>query len=213
MQTVFFLFFLLLVHSANAVICKIVAEDGSVSYSDTPETECENRVDLPDYSHYEPRPIPAPVVDKNVSKTTNKELSSSNHYREVSVLQPGPGQTVRNNEGTVTVSVAVTPALRKSDRVRVLLDGVAIQPDSTSQSLTLSEVGLGSHNLLVQIVDGAGTVLASSASVQFFLHRISTKLRRSTTPDADASDSASSANPGFRNNTTNHSYQPNYAPR
>jgi len=230
MNKIIALSLLLLSFPAAAVICKTIDAEGNVAYSDVPEAECQNRVKLPDYSRYAPRPIERqPQTGQTSSRNVQAEV-----YSEIKVVQPGPASTVRSNEGEVPVSVAMTPPLQDGHRMRVLLDGVQIQPDFASQALVLRGVDRGTHTLDVRIVDSSGKELATAPPTRFTLRQASLLDPNRRLPDSDNSqqdntdnttqtDPASfdadnstgtpftSSQPGSRAN--HQSFTPNYAPR
>ena len=74
---------------AHAVICKTVDADGVVGYTDVPVSECADPVKLPDYSRYEPRPIPKTATTSPKSSGNGKSRDGQfSGYRSIEISQP-----------------------------------------------------------------------------------------------------------------------------
>ena len=91
MRSIVLLLFLCLPGFGHAVICKIIEADGSVTYTDVPEAECQNRVELPDYSRYTPREINRPLT------ATASGEEGFTGYTSFKIVSPEANGTVRNN--------------------------------------------------------------------------------------------------------------------
>lgn len=166
---------LLLPGMAQAVICKIVDPEGGVTYTDVPLDECPQEVYLPDYSRYAPRPIEAPATmprrpAAEPQRSTRSEPFGG--YTSMRIVQPASGATVRNNQGKVSLSIALEPALQPEHRLNVFLDGKSAATSFEGTSLTLSAVERGVHSLRAQVQDANGEVLIASPQVTFTMHRL-----------------------------------------
>jgi hypothetical protein len=91
-------------------------------------------------------------------------------YASLAIAAPLHDEGVRANDGTVTVVVAVEPALQSGHQVEILLDGqpVAI---AAATSITLTDLERGTHSLEARIVDPSGAILLSSALSTFHVLR------------------------------------------
>ena len=89
------------------------------------------------------------------------------------IASPAHEETLYDNTGNVAVAVTIQGAAPAGARIRVLLDGRPYGADRRSSSFTLTEVERGEHTLQVQLVDPAGSVIASSPTVTFYLWRAS----------------------------------------
>ncbi|MGZ5117945.1 MAG: hypothetical protein ACXWCY_21470 [Burkholderiales bacterium] len=87
----------------------------------------------------------------------------------ISITEPGAGATIHDNDGNVPIVIT----LRASGSIVVLLDGKPYGPRQNGTSFVLQDVDRGEHKLQVQLVDADGTVVASSATVTFYLWRAS----------------------------------------
>lgn len=158
-----------------AVICKSVAPDGSVTYEDLPADQCEQPVDLPAYSTYTPRRIDLPV-DTTPASTPADDAGDDEGfagYRELRIVRPADGDTVRNNNGEVPVELQAEPGLQPGHLVRLSLDGVPVSGDFDGLAINLNNVERGSHGLSAAIHDAAGSRLVASDVVQFTMRQAS----------------------------------------
>lgn len=92
---------------------------------------------------------------------------------EVSITKPEQEGTVRENSGTVYVSGQVKPLFAQGLRVRLYLDGQAVAGPSSNANFILHNIDRGEHQLMLELSDQNGKVIATSAVTTFFLHRAS----------------------------------------
>lgn len=169
----FILFLLLLLPAiGHAVICKSIDADGVVSYADVPASECEQEVDLPDYSRYDPNdrgrrsgnwPEPLPVRGNVVA---------FERYTSMLIVQPEQNGTVRSNEGTVPVVIALQPALQLGHTIELTLDGRKVQGSFDGVAIELNGVDRGTHTLRAAVRDASGQSLIQSDRVRFTLRKV-----------------------------------------
>ena len=93
----------------------------------------------------------------------------------VRIVSPQNEETIHDNTGRVPVTVAITNSdlLAAGGAIRVLLDGEPFGPEARAASLALEGVERGEHLLRVQLVDAAGTVIATSEAVTFYMWQAS----------------------------------------
>lgn len=155
---------------AHAVICKTVDADGVVTYSELPAAECPQKVDLPDYSRYTPRPLPASIEDDSSPDTASEEAFAG--YREIAIVEPEQDGTVRDNEGKVMVSITLEPPLQDGHRVRVYIDGQPVPGSFDGTAIELRGVERGTHQLLAEVLDATGSSMARSDRVSFTMRKV-----------------------------------------
>jgi hypothetical protein len=151
---------------AAAPICagtiyKWVDKNGVVHYSDQPHPGAKP-VQLPGLSGYSST-VPA---TPNSAKTQVQGAAVA--YREFEITTPKSDETIHANDGKVSVSVALAPALRQGDNLVYTVDGSKIGT-SRSTSLTLTNVVRGTHTLDVKVVDSGGKTVASAKPVTFYV--------------------------------------------
>ena len=157
--------FPLLVMPVDAGVYKWTDESGQVHYTDQYQEGSES-VDLPEPSVYKPVPVPGAAE----SPAAGAEAAATGDYDVLEVAAPVQDETIRSNEGKVTVSLRLEPTLRQGDMIEVILDGEK-RGELRSAGGTLSGVNRGTHSLKVRVVDASGQELISSEAVNFHLRR------------------------------------------
>lgn len=99
-------------------------------------------------------------------------IAHAEAYQSVRIVAPKPDTTVHDNNGSLSVTVAVTSSLRSGERLTLLLDGnaVASGPDLHFE---LKDIDRGSHTLRARVKAADGKVLATSPPVKFYMWRAS----------------------------------------
>lgn len=162
---------------ALAVICKTIDADGVVSYSDVPAAECPQKVELPDYSRYTPRELPP-----SISASLSDPDAPFTAYNAIDIVVPEQNGTVRNNQGQVQVRIALEPELQPGHRIKLFLDGGAVQGEFDGPSIQLAGVNRGTHTLRAVVSDANGRRLGDSPSVRFTLRQTTIFDRERTDP-------------------------------
>lgn len=157
---------------ARAVICKTVDADGVVGYTDVPAGECAERVKLPDYSRYEPRPIPQTQNASALPSTEDSDAADRfEGYRSIEIVQPEANGTVRSNEGIVPVAIALDPPLMEGHRIKLYIDGGAVRGEFDGTAIDLGGVERGTHSLRAVVSDAGGKRIGDSPTVRFTLRQ------------------------------------------
>jgi hypothetical protein len=163
----FYLALLLLMPlSLHAELYKGVDEEGNVTFSDkeTPNSEV-----IPMHMPTAiPMPKPVPV-----EKSPEKEVAETN-YTAFTIVQPVNDATIRNNTGSVSVSLSLTPALDTSagHHISVSVDGKVIIKNSASLTVPLTNIERGSHSIQATVKNKKGKTIKTSNSVTVHLKRI-----------------------------------------
>lgn len=158
--------FALLTLCANAAVYKRVDKQGNVYYSDKPVTGAE-KIKLPPpgtYSSPQISPVPAPPT------RTQRRLQSKQIATRFIIAAPRDQQTLRSAQGNIKIAINIQPALRKTNKIRLLLDGKS-QGDFNSTTITLKEVDRGAHKIEALLIDSKNRVIANSNTVTVFFHR------------------------------------------
>ena len=149
-------------------VYKWVDEDGIVHFSDVP-VEGAEVVDLSEYTKdtgarlMYSRPANRSIGDDSATPT------SAFRYESISIAVPGAEETLWNIEGTLNVTVRVSPPLQSGHQVRAYFDGEARTVGSTS--FTINEVYRGVHNLQVEVVDSTGKLMIRSVTNRFYVQQ------------------------------------------
>jgi hypothetical protein len=105
-------------------------------------------------------PLPTPVVQEDTKF-------------EVAISKPEQQGTVRENSGTVYVSGQIKPMFSTGLRVKLYLDGKQVAGPTGNANFILHDVERGEHQLLLELLNENGKVIATSPTTTFYLHRAS----------------------------------------
>ena len=151
----------LLAVPVHAAVYKWTDSSGQVHYTDQ-RKEGAQAVDLPEPSVYTPAPVPSATQ----SPGTGAGDAAASDYDLLEISAPTQDETIRNNEGKVTVGLRLEPTLSQGDVIELFLDGEK-RGELSSGGGTLSGVNRGSHSLKVRVVNASGQELISSQARQF----------------------------------------------
>ena len=149
---------------AATPVYKKVMPDGSISYSDEAQEDAEVMM-------VEPVPtVPAfKAPPREASNEVAEEPKPKNFYASVTITSPTHDSAFNSGSGTVDIQFRTNPSLIRGHRFKIFLDS-QIVGEQTENSLTLTNVDRGTHQVSVHIVDQAGSVLKSATNT-FTLHR------------------------------------------
>ena len=144
-----------------------VDEDGVVHYSDRPDPRAEI-IELPEPNTTTVRRYPR-TSDRSSADEPNREQTF--RYESLTVASPGAEEHLWNIDGVLTVSLALSPALRPGHRLRVYYDGEAQTVSGVRFQLT--NVHRGEHNLQAEVLNERGHLLIRSQPSRFYVHQTS----------------------------------------
>jgi hypothetical protein len=157
----------LAISTAFATTYVRVEKDGTKTYSDRPIPGGQP-VEIQSAQTYSPPPPPAQTPSRVPrEQQLLSELGEAFKY-ESCTLNPENDRTFMNPE-SVTVGVALKPALRVGDVVDLRVDGTAVS-EQPVMSFTMRPVFRGSHTVSVAVKDRFGRQLCNSSSV-FHVHQ------------------------------------------
>jgi len=143
-------------------------DEGVVHYSDRPQPGAELIVlDEPNSSQS--------LAASNRSTSSNADADPADdsadpvRYNSLEVASPGAEETLWNIEGTLSVSLSLSPGLQSGHQVRVYLNGEPRMVNSTS--FTLDEVYRGVHNIQAEVLDATGRLMIRSTSNRFYVQQ------------------------------------------
>lgn len=147
-------------------VWKWVDKNGVVHYSDQPGPPGSVKMDLR-IQTYSPSPAAAPSAEATPANASRSE----GQYQQVAIISPLPETTFR--ESTVSVSAAISPALKTGHGLRFELDGQPQGVPSGALSIVLNDVERGSHTVRVSIIGAGGSVVKQSEPVIFYVQQTS----------------------------------------
>ncbi|MGF1693356.1 DUF4124 domain-containing protein [Photobacterium kagoshimensis] len=163
---------------AQATIYTWTDEHGTVHFSDQPNDHAkEVNINVP---------LPAKKTATQVSSSPQQaksaqgerhllfdtELPQHTTTSSIQIMAPLHEQTIRNNEGIITLSAVANRTMDKGHSAKLYLDGKAYGKSQTQLDWRLVDIDRGSHQLQVKLLK-YGKVIASSEKITVFLHRAS----------------------------------------
>jgi hypothetical protein len=94
-------------------------------------------------------------------------------YQSLEIVQPANDATIRSNEGTVAVGLAISPALGQGHAVKIIVDGTELEGTMQGTQFSLNNLSRGTHSLETRVVDADGNELISSNAINFHLRQTS----------------------------------------
>ena len=138
-------------------------DEGVVHYSDVPVDGAE-QVNLSGYSKKT-----GARISNSTELTRREEPPEEFEYETLAITSPAAEQTLWNIEGSLPVSISLSPNLLRGHRIRVTFDGSA--QDISGTSLTISEVYRGVHSLHAEVIDATGRVVSRSDPIRFYVQQ------------------------------------------
>ena len=157
--------------AASAVVADVayrwVDENGVVHFSDRPREGAELVV-LPAANTTTMRRIEqAPAEDGTASPAVE---AAPVRYESFEVAAPGAEETLWNIEGNLSVSLALSPALKPGHQVRVYFDDREPQI-VPGMSFTIQEVYRGVHTIQAEVIDDTGKLIIRTRHNRFYVQQ------------------------------------------
>lgn len=157
-----FVSFFFLQTAVAETVYKYVDENGNTVFTDEPRKGAEV-LDV--------QPVPTVPAFRVPPSTPERPAPAAFKYNKVVIVSPAHQHNFINETETITVQAALSPALRRDDRLQLLLNGAPHgEPASTTQ-FTLPELPRGQYSAAVNIVGQNGEVLGTSDTVEFYVKR------------------------------------------
>jgi len=190
LRTLYLILFLLVSFSLQAELYKGVDADGNVTFSDKQTPNAEKI------------PMPTPNVIKMPKPRPVEKKAEDNvgDYKSFTIEQPKTNETVRQSDGNVPVSLALTPNLDTASghKISILVDGKRVIKGSTTLTALLPTVDRGKHTISAVVKDKNNKTLISSNKVTFHMRRMS-ELHPTGQGTGPSNPDGSPINPGPNN--------------
>ncbi|WP_110458968.1 DUF4124 domain-containing protein [Shewanella algidipiscicola] len=167
MRTLLLFTLLLVTAFAQAAIYKWVDKDGKVHYSDNP-IENAQAVELKENTQNQIK-LP-PVVVRDLGDKQLEPAADKPSY-QMRISSPSEEETIRDNNGNITIIGSITPDLASNHVLVLLMDGKVIGPAQTTAIFSLENVDRGEHIFEIKALAQNGKQLASTPPRTIFLHR------------------------------------------
>jgi hypothetical protein len=165
MRLGFLVLMLLVSPFIHATVYKWIDQDGKIHFSDQPvknaevvefNKNTENQIKLP--------PPPSPL-NGHLSPTGDKI-----NYR-MRIASPNEEETVRSNEGNISIALQIEPELAPSHLLVLFMDGKQQSDAQQSGLFQVNNVDRGEHTFIIKALTQDGKQLASTLPRKIFLHR------------------------------------------
>jgi len=165
-----------------AQMYKSVGPDGTVTYSDQAQKN-EKPLTLSPIStiHTDKKnTASSSIAEKEPLK--EKDQKPEVRYSTFKITSPTNNSTIRENSGSVSVRLEITPKLSVNlgHTVSINLDGKLLIKGQSIQT-TLNNLDRGTHTVLAHIHNKQGKIIRSTSAVSFQLQRFS-KLHKRAAP-------------------------------
>ena len=159
-----------LVH-AEIFTCKDA--NGNTVYADTPQACAGSKAEEVKVDSLPTLIQTKPTATNTVSRS-NVEPEKKENYLSLTITSPNDGETVRSNNGDITISFSAEPALKADigHRYVVMLNGKEIYRGKNS-SVSVQEADRGEYTVTAKVVTANGRTLIESQGLEFFLQRFS----------------------------------------
>ena len=154
--------------AATADVWRWVDDNGVVHFSDTP-VEGAERIDVSEASRTTGARVYTPPPQVGAGDEPAPEVEEEFRYESLTVASPAAEETLWNIEGTLNVSLALTPGLQSGHQVRVYFNGEPRMVNSTS--FTINEVWRGVHNIQAEVLDETGKLMIRSQPNRFYVQQ------------------------------------------
>ena len=182
MRILFFIILNLLVFSSQAELYKWVDKNGETIYSDEPPHDNAQPLEPPPL-------VTTPAIKyKPKAKAENQQEKKEKEdietiYSSFKITSPANDETLRDNAGNITVSLAITPKLdvKAGHSISVLLNSQSKIEGSTGLTIGLKNIDRGTHSIQAIIKNKQKKIIKSTNSVTIHMRRFS-KLRNKPAP-------------------------------
>ncbi len=151
-------------YSAQADVYKSVDEDGNVIFTDKPSPDAEKIIIK------EVQTIEAPKAQPNKEALPAAEELVG--YSKVAIIHPQNGTGIRANDGNITISTSVKPALdQEAGHTLALYMDNQLVSSGSGATFSIQNVDRGTHSFSVAVIDKDGKELTRSATISFSVLR------------------------------------------
>ena len=148
-------------------VYKYTDESGNIVFTDEPVKGAEEMDVKPVAT------VPAIPVPQNTAPTSTEEAPFK--YTKVAVTKPNNEENFINNEGNVTVQIAIAPNLRAGDAVQLYFNGIPKGDPGSRTTFPFENLDRGEYVTQAVIFDKEGKEMAKSDPITFYVRRAALK--------------------------------------
>jgi len=153
---------------AAETVYKRINKDGSIQYADKPFKGAKP-LQLKDISQQSRLPAyKPPQPQSDVKKTITTDSNA-----HINILSPSHGETIRNNQGNITVMVQSHASALTKTRTQVLVNNILVSRPTQASVIQLKNIQRGELKIKAQLISSSGKILATSTETVVYLHRAS----------------------------------------
>lgn len=156
----------------QAAVYQKKGPDGVVTYTDRPSPGATkvNIVNPSISTRPTPRQEEAPPTHTKTEKTDEPAPVSARAYYKTFALKSPENKETFQNQRQIVVQIDISPQLRDSERIQLILDGKPYGKPAVSTALILDNIDRGEHSVSAQLIDKQGKVIRSTGSATIFIH-------------------------------------------
>jgi len=172
---------------------RVVDKDGKVHYSDQPSAGAKEMVmrKAPSIKMTQPKIDFETLIEENEKRRD----PNAGYYDGLGFVNLSNDGVVRNNGGTVTLTVSLDPELSKGHFIKFFIDGKSVNSQQKELTFTAKNIEYGPHTASFTVVSKTGSVVQKSEQITFNLLHV---VRRNTNANSGNSNSVA-ANKVLRN--------------
>jgi len=149
----------LLAQVAAADVYKTVDKNGNIKYSDKPQSEKAEKIELRE-TNTVPGAEPLPQSE-SVSSFASQPAAVS--YK-LSIVSPRSDVTIPVGQRDLGIAINLTPALQQGHLLVYFMNGELLE-ETTMNNIIVKDVPRGTHTLVVEAIDANGQSLGTSPPV------------------------------------------------
>ncbi len=166
--------------AASQEIWRWVDKNGTVHYSDQPDSPNAKLIDVIEPNAYEGEAAtPGSSASASGSAEEDSEPSDS-PYGSLSIVQPEPDQVFFGSDATVSVEAELEGTLRSDHSVVFFLNGS--RRPASGLGMELSGLARGTYTLRASVLDENGKPVITSAQSTFHVRQASTQNPQTPVP-------------------------------
>jgi len=171
-KSVLSLYFILLISCACQLgaetVYKRVNKDGSIEYADKPFKNAK-LLKLKDISQQSK--LPTLIAAKPQADITGSDRKTQT--ARINILSPTHGETIRNNQGNITVMVQSHADQQTKTRTQILVNNILVSEKTQASVIQLKNMQRGELKIKAQLISSSGKILATSNETVIYLHKAS----------------------------------------
>ena len=149
----------LLAQMAAADVYKTVDKDGNIKYTDNPQTDKAEKVELREINTVPGAQSEALPQSVPVDSFASQQAAFS---YQLGIISPRSDVTIPVGQRDLAIAVNLTPVLQQGHLLVYFMNGELLE-ETTMNNIIVKDVPRGTHTLVVEVIDQNGQSLGTSA--------------------------------------------------